>query len=70
MVLPLSKTAAVGVVKVKFPSGSKLRHKPSGRLYMIGEKSGASNFWMLDCAESKRGIVPAVQIVREFEIAG
>jgi hypothetical protein len=67
---PLSKTAAVGRVKMQFPSGSKLRHKPSGRFYMIGEKSGGSNFWMLDCSESKKGLLPAVQIVKEFEIAG
>ena len=63
-----SAREAVSFVRSNFPPGTKLRRKSSGDLYMIGEKYRISEFWMMSLSESRRGIVPATQIVSEFEL--
>ena len=43
----VSPRDAVSFVRSNFPPGTKLRHSPSGDLYMIGGKHGAKDFWMM-----------------------
>ncbi len=64
----VSPRDAVSFVRSNFPPGTKLRHSPSGDLYMIGGKHGTKDFWMMPMNKAEKGIVPATQIVREFEL--
>jgi len=66
----LTPREAVEVIQTAMKPGTELRHKTSRGLYVIGTKSGRDHFWILDCARSKKGVVPATQIVSEFEKAG
>ena len=68
---PKGKTSPreeVSFVRSNFPPGTKLRYKPNGDLYMIGGKHGTKDFWMMPMSKAEKGIVPATQIVREFEL--
>jgi hypothetical protein len=64
----VSPRDAVVFVQSNFPPGTKLRYKPNGDLYMIGGKHGTKDFWMMPMNKAEKGIVPATQIVREFEL--
>jgi hypothetical protein len=65
----VSAREAVEFVRTNFPPGTKLCHRPNGDLYMIGGKHGMGDFWMMPLNRAEKGIVPATQIMREFEPA-
>lgn len=58
--------AAVDWVRCQYPPGTMLRHKASGKLYMIGVKFSMSYYWMMPYDGTRKGVLPAYQIKNEF----
>lgn len=58
---------AVSAVRAKFPPGTTVKNRFTGKLYVTGEKYGMSGFWLMDIAASTKGVVQATEIVRQFE---
>lgn len=61
-----SNKEAVIFVNDNYPPGTKLKHKPSGALYMIGVR-WRNYFWMMPLDKAEKRLVPAKQVVRDFE---
>lgn len=62
---PISTRAAVDAVRSSYPPGTELRNKEDGRLYVIGVKTGMSDFWMM--RGNEKGTLSAARILSEFE---
>lgn len=49
-----------------FPPGTRLFHRKTGRIFVIGARRGLSEFWILATDEPRRGVEPAMTICRDF----
>lgn len=58
---------AVNEVRSKFPPMTKLRHRKTKEIYIIGHKSRMSNFWLMELNPPRKGVESAFTILELFE---
>jgi hypothetical protein len=66
---PFPNTVAAGKIRSQYPPGTKLRHKTTGKIYVIGARFGINKFWLMQLDPPDKGIERADTILRLFEAA-